>query len=101
MRDAGMIAGLVCQSSVNGQSERQAARMRFAGGFSPDGQRWGREAERKPRAKLGAGRYSLAKSVNGASDRGQDRDGNTPKTESEGNPHGGQYWLAEMPLTEF
>lgn len=29
--------------------------MRFAGGLSPDGQRWGREAERQPRAKQGAG----------------------------------------------
>ena len=50
-RMAGMVAGLVCQSSVNGQP----ARMRFAGGFSPDGQGQGLGAERQPRAKQGAG----------------------------------------------
>jgi hypothetical protein len=53
-RMAGMVAGLVCQSSVNGQSRGRAARMRFAGGFSPEGQGQGREAERQPRAKQGA-----------------------------------------------
>jgi hypothetical protein len=50
-----MDAGLVCQSSVNGQSEGRAARMRFAGGFSPDGYGQGLGAERQPRAKQGAG----------------------------------------------
>lgn len=50
-----MVAGLVCQSSVNGQSDRQPARMRFVGGFSPDGQGQRLEAERQPRAKQGAG----------------------------------------------
>ena len=54
-RMAGMVAGLVCQSSVNGQSDRQPARMRFAGGFSPDGQGQRLEAERQPHAKQGAG----------------------------------------------
>lgn len=54
-RMAGMVAGLVCQSSVNGQSDRQPARMRFVGGFSPDGQGQGLGAERQPRAKQGAG----------------------------------------------
>lgn len=46
--------GLVCQSSVNGQSGGRAARIRFAGGSSPYGQGQGLGAERQPRAKQGA-----------------------------------------------
>ena len=75
--------------------------MRFAGGLLPGRAEAGARPERQLRAKLGAEQYSLAKSVNGASVRWQDRDRNAPKTENTENPHGGQCWLDEMPLTEY
>ena len=66
------------------QSGGRAARMRFAGGFSPDG---GTKARGRTPATRQAG--------------GRDGQENRPKPQSGLNPYLNQYWLAENPLTKY
>ena len=78
--------------------------MPSAGPTYPDGWTQGAAGEGRPEGRQGAGNgcgNSLSKSGNGSFQAVSRETKITPKTTNPQNLHGDQYWLAEMPLTEY
>ena len=75
--------------------------MRFAGGFSPDGQRQGRGPNARHAPSWGRDNILWQNLSTEHPSGGKIGMENIPKTQNTGTPHGGQCWLDEMPLTEY